>query len=709
MAETHETKFPNRPIMPRNATRLPLWSAAAAGLLLLAGVEAYVAGWTRVASPGPVTSAHARLDATCAQCHGSTGEGVDALRCERCHDPLDTRHLEPAAHVLVGTGDEWKASHVAPVTCGACHVEHRGRLPARALEAAEDRQCSSCHGFSGFKNHPEFALVRADARSDVGLTLSHAGHLRYLQETGNSQTCETCHELQPDRRTYKPITFDRHCASCHLVAGKLTMDRRKEPSATGNVPSVLIAPVGTPPGQLSPPDTRGRQVLTGFAHRDPWVIERLNRLSAIIDPNGAVTASRRARLERAIRAARSAVDVGAIAGVAVQDLDRWAEDLRLDVAAIDAQRAAEPGALSASSQTSLRELATLLAPNDPAVASSLAAAAARPTPAPAAAPASAADVEARRAEITALLDAIDQRGDAAAKKAAADIRKRLASVAPSAGELTAENRRALIDQLESLERAFVLVERQAGGMLAAELRQITDVVREQIASGMPGAALTAHQDEITQLLDVLEPRADAVQKRRIADIRATLSRLADGNAGDLSLERRREEKLRLLERVLLQRELHDAVDGPSENQISNQRAMANSTAMDWTMQVAALKPGASTLPPVAADPLAAKKGVRALLDVCISCHRMNADETGLMPVRRGLDQLVQADFSHKEHEGQKCASCHVGVDKSASSEHTLLPGVASCQTCHKPGDARDSCAGCHTYHSRPGATLGTFR
>jgi hypothetical protein len=702
--ETSEPKFPRRPIVPRNATKLPLWSAVAALLLLLAGIEAYLAGWTRVASPGPLTSAHARIDATCAQCHGSTLEGVDPLRCERCHDPLDTRHLEPAAHVLVGTADEWKASHVTDVACDSCHIEHRGRAPERALQAAEDRQCATCHSFASFSAHPEFAIVRSAADSDTGLTLSHAGHLRMLAKEG-TRRCEACHEATEDRRTFKPVSFDRHCASCHLKDGVLTMNRT-DIAATGNVASALLAPAGPPAhGTLSTPDSRGRQTLTGFEHRDPWVVERLARLTNLLDPTGAATFSRRARLTRAISAAQSAAAIGALADLSAQDLDRWAQDLRADLAAIDRQQSAAPGAVAPETQSALKTLADQLAPNDPNLAANLSAAAAR-----AAAPAADApiDLDARRAELTALLDAIDQHGDAAAKKTAADLRKKMASLTASTGTASADDRRALLDRLASLEQAFGIVERQAGAMVTTEMRQLSDLVREQLTLGVAGPEFAARQAELVALLDALAARADEPQeRRRIADLRNAVIQLGAGNHGDTALAERRADKARLLERVLIQRELSKEPEGPSTSLIPTQRASALGIASSLQAQMAALTPSAGSLPPISADPDTAKKGIRALLDACMNCHRLNADESAMRPVRASLTQLDQATFTHKDHVGQtRCESCHSAVETSTSSKETLIPGVATCQTCHKSGEARINCAGCHLYHSRPGATMG---
>jgi hypothetical protein len=713
MAETpSEPRKLKRPIVPRNATRLSVWSAGAAVLVLLAGVQAYYAGWSVVASPGPIAAVHAPINASCAQCHASNR--ADDLRCERCHDPLDSRHFGTAAHVLVGAGDAWQAGHAEQMPCASCHVEHQRSGQVGELRLVDDRRCGACHGFRSFADHPEFALIRSGAKSELGLQLSHTRHLEELARTGRTERCLMCHEPTADEKTFQPISFDRHCAQCHLQDGLLIINKRGgDLGATGSVASDVLLPVGTPRGTISAPDSRGRQVVTGFAHRDPWILERLQRVSVVIDPGNASSAGRRAQLARAIGAAEAAAAVGAIAGLRAEELDRWAQELRGDLAAIDQQQAAPRGALSAESQTALRDLAAAVAPADPALAQTLAAAA---TPPPAPGPpndeARRAQLESERAALRQLLDAIDQRGDAAAKKAVADLRKRADALAVApATDPTDEA--VLLDRLDALEHAFGVVERQAGAMLAAELRTIADLARQQIAGGIGGADFAARRTELLALLDALEPRADAVQKRRLADLRAAVRQLAAGDHGGVSLVDRRADKLRQLERVLLQRELGRQPDGPTDRTILSQRAAMRTQISELRGKLDRLAPPPVSLPalPATVDATAAKRGVNALLQTCLTCHQVNADESGLVPVRSGLEQLVQANFSHREHTGQSgCESCHKSAETSASGMDILVPNVASCQTCHKSGgQGRATCASCHTFHSRTGATLGVAR
>src|SRR5262249_19025849 len=149
----------------------------------------------------------ATIATQCVECHQPRQGAVD-LRCERCHDPLDSRRFGPAAHVLTGTDDHWKAAHADAIACATCHLEHRGREVKVA--AVKDSACATCHTFGAFGNHPEFATVRAEAPASNGLEFSHTGHLKTLQKTGEDR-CERCHQPTADQSGFQPISFDRFC------------------------------------------------------------------------------------------------------------------------------------------------------------------------------------------------------------------------------------------------------------------------------------------------------------------------------------------------------------------------------------------------------------------------------------------------------------------------------------------------------------------
>ena len=62
--------------------------------------------------------------------------------------------------------------------------------------------------------------------------------------------------------------------------------------------------------------------------------------------------------------------------------------------------------------------------------------------------------------------------------------------------------------------------------------------------------------------------------------------------------------------------------------------------------------------------------------------------------------MPHTKFDHDAHRGFTCVSCHKKALGSTESSDVLLPGIATCQTCHAPGSdhAESRCFECHTYH-----------
>jgi hypothetical protein len=65
-----------------------------------------------------------------------------------------------------------------------------------------------------------------------------------------------------------------------------------------------------------------------------------------------------------------------------------------------------------------------------------------------------------------------------------------------------------------------------------------------------------------------------------------------------------------------------------------------------------------------------------------------------------LEWMPHAKFDHGAHEGFTCVSCHAKALTSTEASDLLLPGIATCKTCHAPGPehAESRCFECHTYH-----------
>jgi hypothetical protein len=58
----------------------------------------------------------------------------------------------------------------------------------------------------------------------------------------------------------------------------------------------------------------------------------------------------------------------------------------------------------------------------------------------------------------------------------------------------------------------------------------------------------------------------------------------------------------------------------------------------------------------------------------------------------------RAVFSHEVHSSFTCQGCHAAAANSTKASDILLPGVAKCETCHRPKGARSGCFECHSYH-----------
>ena len=103
---------------------------------------------------------------------------------------------------------------------------------------------------------------------------------------------------------------------------------------------------------------------------------------------------------------------------------------------------------------------------------------------------------------------------------------------------------------------------------------------------------------------------------------------------------------------------------------------------------------------------------------CKQCHALTSatgtslpqvQESSAAPVSK-LPQVAAANvtarwmphakFDHDAHRGFTCVSCHEKALKSTETSDVLLPGIATCQTCHAPGPdhAESRCSECHTYH-----------
>jgi hypothetical protein len=102
---------------------------------------------------------------------------------------------------------------------------------------------------------------------------------------------------------------------------------------------------------------------------------------------------------------------------------------------------------------------------------------------------------------------------------------------------------------------------------------------------------------------------------------------------------------------------------------------------------------------------------------CKECHELSYPPGTSLPVVAEAKitprWLPHALFSHGAHQMLSCTSCHALVSESELTADVLLPGIRTCQPCHredrkKAAEAR--CFECHTYHdwSKQKRTRGKF-
>jgi len=676
-----------RYIMPARGGRLTLWSVVGAAVALVVAAGLYASGFHSVASPGRVASAHATLDARCTTCH-QTGHAVTETRCERCHDPLDAHRLDTRAHAALGGGAA-NAAYMKDVPCASCHTEHRGRRVD--LTRVADRSCTSCHAFGSFKSHPEIAVVRAKKEADPGLDFSHEVHLKEVAKKGGDR-CQSCHELTPDQSSYQPISFDAHCASCHVKDRVLTLDGTNALKSLPTPATLLPASVAGAAMPVSEPkDERGRVVLTGFSHRDPWVLAAADQITRMMD--APAIRFERAQLVRDIERVSALAQAVPASTLADADLAPLAAALTSQLAAIDHQ--------IASGQVGGNALESTAAAIDPSLAPATARLGARPGIS--AAPSDAQQLDARRKELAALLDAIATRADAKTAARVADLKKQLDALKPDTAASSPVNGVALMDRLKAVDLALHAVELAAGPGMAADVQSARDSVTA-LVSGAPGAAGAQARHDALVAIDAIAARGDQPTRARAAELRTALASLPDEGA---TLTDRRADIARLLERVNLELELRPTEGAAPVDAISQtERAIASQKLQQLRARLETLDGRIGV--PAELDPARSRAALHNLLAACINCHRLNDDETALRPVVANQSLLRAAVFTHKPHLLQaKCETCHAAIAGSKSGIDANVPGIANCQSCHNSAEARADCVSCHTYHPRSATEVAT--
>ena len=199
----------------------PALAAALLVLALVAARGAAAAGIETLIMPGKVTTAHAKIEQECSQCHDRADRDRQAALCLACHK-------EVAADVREGKGFHGHTPGIQGGQCRACHTEHAGRgadivklsphafdhdrtdfrLAGRHATAA----CENCHKSGRKYREAPSACIDCHRNADP-----HGGRL------GND--CGRCHEpaawsrtrFDHDKTRYPLRDAHREvaCAGCH--------------------------------------------------------------------------------------------------------------------------------------------------------------------------------------------------------------------------------------------------------------------------------------------------------------------------------------------------------------------------------------------------------------------------------------------------------------------------------------------------------------
>jgi hypothetical protein len=199
-------------------------------------------------SPGPLASAHAKLEGitNCQKCH-EVGREISVERCLACHRPIaDRMAMKKGVH------------RAANDDCRRCHVEHRGagvdlrRLNRQTFDHAAETgfaldglhaklaaNCASCHKTRSFlAARPACESCHADPhkgklgrectkchRTTVAFKQSrtlidHATARFQLTGAHRGVACEKCHA----DRAFRGLEFD-DCTPCHKASHRRTMGK----------------------------------------------------------------------------------------------------------------------------------------------------------------------------------------------------------------------------------------------------------------------------------------------------------------------------------------------------------------------------------------------------------------------------------------------------------------------------------------------------
>ena len=670
-----------------------------------------------VLAPGPTSGPHSMTTTDCAQCHRGA-HNVEDARCERCHDPTISARLSNAAHVFQARGDLRVALNAPTVACVTCHVEHRGAN--LELTEVDDRECGSCHRvepgartrLTTLETHPEFAIIRAGVESGSGLKwFSHADHLRKVDERAKVDPkavggCESCHQRAPKAPAFEPISFEKHCKTCH--------EPDISSASAGTFAAALAPAFGALPAGIAIEDDliqSGKRAITGLTHADPWVLQSVQSFRRVVNPGG--YAADRLALDRQVaqlELARSTQGGSGGAWIDNAERDRTKRLLTATGTAIDPTQAASDldAAMTAAFQQEWKTAPDGTAPSTSAAA--------------------AAGADNRREALRQMIDATIARARAAGNT---DLESRASQLRQRLGNDKAEDRTpgaetAAAIGLDILINEISKVRDPASRDERSELTELARLAARKAAGGVDPTAFDQHRQRTLMLLAEVrkslelqasagDPRAASLQARA-ASLRNLILATSYSLTSEESATLDRFFRARHADRARIDLELSagglrvgqaagTAAAREAEDRLPYLSARLDSFAVGTSVSQVSLSDARAAITAllgrVETDPAANT----ARKSRCTMCHDLTAAGDQLAPIRTAGESLMpSARFTHEHHvtDAQpNCETCHANIRTSVRASDVNLPNIASCRTCHAPEQTArraTGCESCHTYH-----------
>ena len=169
-------------------TILLIFTIASVALLVYAGFHL---NWSKILSPGPLSPAHAKLDAKgkCNACH-TKGKRLDTHKCLECHKEIK-------AMMQNNSGLHARVSK----KCEQCHSEHHIRLFNTIHFDAKDFD----HSIAGMPIRGKHLLLRCEVCHEKDSYLLHKNKCYQCHEDihkgENGKDCSECHNQDSFKET----------------------------------------------------------------------------------------------------------------------------------------------------------------------------------------------------------------------------------------------------------------------------------------------------------------------------------------------------------------------------------------------------------------------------------------------------------------------------------------------------------------------------